>query len=115
MIGLLAANAEVIGGRIGFKGADLLAMSKDALRRLRGDRITAVFQDPMTALNPVLSIGTQMADDPVPFRAEPPGEAAAQHRDARKGPHPRPGAAGCGTIRTSSPAACDSASASPWR
>jgi peptide/nickel transport system ATP-binding protein len=62
VIGLLAANGEVTGGRIGFKDTDLLAMSKDALRRLRGDRLTAVFQDPMTALNPVLSIGTQMAE-----------------------------------------------------
>jgi oligopeptide/dipeptide ABC transporter ATP-binding protein len=62
VIGLLAANAEVTAGRIGFKGADLLAMDWDGLRRLRGDRITAVFQDPMSALNPVLSIGTQMAE-----------------------------------------------------
>jgi oligopeptide/dipeptide ABC transporter ATP-binding protein len=60
VIGLLAANTEVTGGRIGFKGTDLLAMSWEELRRLRGDRVTAVFQDPMTALNPVLSIGTQM-------------------------------------------------------
>jgi len=60
VIGLLAANGEVVGGRILFDGADLLRLSPDRLRRLRGDRITAIFQDPMTALNPVLSIGTQM-------------------------------------------------------
>ncbi len=62
VIGLLAANAEVVAGKILFNGADLLAMRPDELRRLRGDRITAIFQDPMTALNPVFSIGTQMTE-----------------------------------------------------
>ena len=62
VIGLLAPNAEVAAGRILFKGADLLALSAAELRRLRGDRITAIFQDPMTALNPVLSIGKQMTE-----------------------------------------------------
>jgi oligopeptide/dipeptide ABC transporter ATP-binding protein len=60
VIGLLAANGEVVGGRILFDGADLLRMDAEGLRRLRGDRVTAIFQDPMTSLNPVLSIGTQM-------------------------------------------------------
>jgi oligopeptide/dipeptide ABC transporter ATP-binding protein len=62
IIGLLAANAETASGRIRFKGEDLLNMSSDALRRIRGDRITAIFQDPMSSLNPVLSIGTQMME-----------------------------------------------------
>jgi len=62
VIGLLAANAEIVSGRILFKGADLLTMRPDELRRLRGDRITAIFQDPMSSLNPVLSIGTQMTE-----------------------------------------------------
>src|SRR5215203_759949 len=50
VIGLLASNAEVVSGRILFNGADLLVMRDTELRRLRGDRITAIFQDPMTAL-----------------------------------------------------------------
>jgi oligopeptide/dipeptide ABC transporter ATP-binding protein len=62
IIGLLAANAEIVSGKILFKGTDLLTMAADDLRKLRGDRITTVFQDPMTALNPVLSIGTQMTE-----------------------------------------------------
>jgi len=62
VIGLLAANAEVVAGKIPFNGVDLLAMRPDEFRRLRGDRITAIFQDPMTALNPVFSIGTQMTE-----------------------------------------------------
>ena len=60
VIGLLAANAEVTSGRILLNGADLLTMSGRELRSLRGERMTAIFQDPMTSLNPVLSIGTQM-------------------------------------------------------
>jgi peptide/nickel transport system ATP-binding protein len=60
VIGLLSANGAVTSGKILFNGADLLTMPADEFTRLRGDRITAIFQDPMTALNPVLSIGTQM-------------------------------------------------------
>jgi oligopeptide/dipeptide ABC transporter ATP-binding protein len=60
VLGLLAENAEIVGGRALFKGEDLLTMRKDKRRELLGDRITTVFQDPMTALNPVMSIGTQM-------------------------------------------------------
>ena len=62
VIGLLSANAEVRSGRILFNGADLLKLRPDELNRLRGDRITAIFQDPMTSLNPVLSVGTQMIE-----------------------------------------------------
>jgi peptide/nickel transport system ATP-binding protein len=61
-MGLLPPNAAIAGGRIVFDGADLLAMGEAALRDLRGRRIALVFQDPMTSLNPVLSIGTQMVD-----------------------------------------------------
>ncbi len=61
-IGLLPENAVIRGGRILFDGADVLRMSKAQLRDLRGRRMSMVFQDPMTSLNPVLSIGTQMTD-----------------------------------------------------
>ena len=62
VIRLLAANAEVREGRIVFDGRDLLTLSEGAMRALRGDRMAMVFQDPMTTLNPVLTIGTQMID-----------------------------------------------------
>jgi len=62
ILGLLAANGEVASGRIVFNGQDLLELGDDGMRALRGERITAVFQDPMTTLNPVLSIGTQMVN-----------------------------------------------------
>jgi len=59
---LLAENARIQSGVIEFQGQDILQMTPDALRDMRGNRISVVFQDPMTALNPVLSIGRQMID-----------------------------------------------------
>jgi ABC-type dipeptide/oligopeptide/nickel transport system ATPase component len=61
-MGLLQNNATISGGRIDFDGRDLLKLDLAELRDLRGRRISMVFQDPMTALNPVLSIGRQMID-----------------------------------------------------
>ena len=62
IIRLLAPNACVGEGAIRFKGSDLLALAPDEIRALRGDEIAMVFQDPMTSLNPVLTIARQMAD-----------------------------------------------------
>ena len=59
---LLADNAEIRGGQILFDGRDVLTLVPSELRRLRGERIAMVFQDPMTALNPVLPIATQAID-----------------------------------------------------
>ena len=59
---LLANNAVIRAGEVIFNGRDVLAMAPDALRALRGEEITMVFQDPMTSQNPVLSIGRQMTD-----------------------------------------------------
>jgi oligopeptide/dipeptide ABC transporter ATP-binding protein len=59
---LLAANAAVTSGTIRFEGADVLAMDEAALLGLRGRRAAMVFQDPMTAMNPVLSVARQMTD-----------------------------------------------------
>jgi oligopeptide/dipeptide ABC transporter ATP-binding protein len=59
---LMPANARIERGRIELAGTDLLTLDAEAMRKLRGDRVSVVFQDPMTALNPVLSIGRQMID-----------------------------------------------------
>jgi oligopeptide/dipeptide ABC transporter ATP-binding protein len=62
IIRLLAPNARVDNGTIRFKGRDLLGLPADEMRSLRGDQVSIVFQDPMTSLNPVRTIGRQMAD-----------------------------------------------------
>lgn len=62
IIGLLAQNASVKSGSILFEGSDLLEKSERQMRDICGTRMSMVFQDPMTTLNPVLSIGTQMTD-----------------------------------------------------
>jgi len=62
IIRLLAPNAKIDAGSILFRANDLLGLEPDAMRALRGDEISMVFQDPMTSLNPVLTIGRQMTD-----------------------------------------------------
>jgi oligopeptide/dipeptide ABC transporter ATP-binding protein len=69
IIRLLAPNARVDQGTVLWRGEDLLGLDDKAMRALRGDEISMVFQDPMTSLNPVLTIGRQMTD--------------VQHRDRR--------------------------------
>ena len=60
---LVAAPAgRIIGGRILFKGRDLLALPEDEMRKVRGREIGMVFQEPMTSLNPVLTIGRQLTE-----------------------------------------------------
>jgi oligopeptide/dipeptide ABC transporter ATP-binding protein len=79
-IRLLPDNAEIRGGEVLFEGQDVLRMSPRQLRDLRGRRISMVFQDPMTALNPVLSIGTQMVD--IQYRDKGLSTAAKRDRAA---------------------------------
>ena len=61
-MGLMQGNAEIIDGSLQFSGIDLRGLSPEAWRAIRGKRISMVFQDPMTSLNPVRSIGQQMMD-----------------------------------------------------
>jgi oligopeptide/dipeptide ABC transporter ATP-binding protein len=53
---------RIVGGSIRFKGTDLLQLSDVEIRRVRGRRIAMVFQEPMTSLNPVLTIGLQLTE-----------------------------------------------------
>lgn len=62
VMGLLAENAEVTAGSVVFEGRDLLTMTAQGRRSLLGDRLSMIFQDPMTALNPVRTIESQIID-----------------------------------------------------
>jgi peptide/nickel transport system ATP-binding protein len=53
---------RIVGGRILFKGRDLLALSEEDMRRVRGREIGMIFQEPMTSLNPVFTVGEQIAE-----------------------------------------------------
>jgi peptide/nickel transport system ATP-binding protein len=58
---LLASNA-IVGGEINFAGRNLLALPENELRSIRGREIAMIFQEPMTALNPVMTVGAQIAE-----------------------------------------------------
>ncbi|HMI94323.1 MAG TPA: ATP-binding cassette domain-containing protein, partial [Polyangiales bacterium] len=50
------------GGAVRYRGTDLLKLSEQEMREIRGNRISMIFQEPMTSLNPVLSVGRQIAE-----------------------------------------------------
>jgi oligopeptide transport system ATP-binding protein len=62
ILGLLAGNGRVRSGRALFEGRDLIRLKDRALRGIRGREIAMIFQDPMTSLNPVLTIGRQIRE-----------------------------------------------------
>jgi peptide/nickel transport system ATP-binding protein len=62
LLGLLPPAARRRVGSLTFEGADLTSLDAAGLRALRGSRMAMIFQDPMTSLNPVFTIGTQLAD-----------------------------------------------------
>lgn len=53
---------KIVSGEILFKGKDLLSLSEDELRKVRGNEISVIFQEPMTSLNPVFTIGYQISE-----------------------------------------------------
>jgi oligopeptide transport system ATP-binding protein len=53
---------RIVSGEVLFEGNDLLKLNEDEIRKIRGNRIAMVFQEPMTSLNPVLTIGKQMTE-----------------------------------------------------
>ncbi|MCW1840056.1 ABC transporter ATP-binding protein [Prosthecomicrobium hirschii] len=82
LIGLTPPNTSAISGEIRFDGQNLVGLDPTAFARLRGRRIAMIFQDPMTALNPLFTIGTHLVDvlrhrDPGLSRAAALSEATA--------------------------------------
>src|ERR1041385_4323082 len=53
---------KIVGGQLIFDGENLLDLSEEEMRHIRGNRIAMIFQDPMTSLNPVLTIGRQITE-----------------------------------------------------
>jgi peptide/nickel transport system ATP-binding protein len=62
IMGLVPPPGRIAGGQILFEGLDLLALPPQQLRALRGDRISMIFQEPMSSLNPAFTIGDQIAE-----------------------------------------------------
>ena len=60
LLGLIDAPGRISGGEILFRGEDLLKKSEEEMRRIRGKEISMIFQDPMTSLNPLQTIGRQI-------------------------------------------------------
>ncbi|WP_040225348.1 ABC transporter ATP-binding protein [Bhargavaea cecembensis] len=59
---LLASNGKVVGGEVRFKGDNLLTYTEKKMRSLRGNKISMIFQEPMTSLNPVFTVGQQISE-----------------------------------------------------
>jgi peptide/nickel transport system ATP-binding protein len=62
LVNYLGRNGKIAGGDIVFQGKSLVGRSAEELRKLRGNQISMVYQDPMTSLNPVIRIGEQMSE-----------------------------------------------------
>mgnify|MGYP000267230516 CR=1 FL=1 len=62
IMGLLQSPGKVIGGSITFEGRDVLAFSKKEMASFRGSEVAMIFQNPMTCLNPVYTVGNQLIE-----------------------------------------------------
>ncbi len=62
ILGLVGAPGRVEGGEVLFHGRDLLKLSADEMRKIRGDQIAMIFQQPQSSLNPVMKVGLQIAE-----------------------------------------------------
>ena len=79
---LLPPQARV-SGRITFCGEDLLSLSEERMREIRGAGISMIFQEPMTALNPVMRVGDQVAEAVLAHPAPPIGARTASQTGKR--------------------------------
>ena len=82
IIGLVDPPGRVAAGSILYQGRDLARLSAEEMRRLRGNRIAMIFQDPMMTLNPVLRIDTQMIETVLAHDNVSKSEARGRARDA---------------------------------
>ena len=88
----LGRAGRLTGGRILFQGRDMAALDSAALRAVRGRQIAMVYQDPMSSLNPVMSVGRQLMEVPILHSGARPGRSApprARHHGGRRAAGPR--------------------------
>ena len=62
ILGILAGNSIIEGGEILYDGKDLLKISEEEMCKIRGDKISMIFQDPLSSLNPIVKIGKQITE-----------------------------------------------------
>lgn len=62
ILGILAGNSIIESGEILYDGKDLLRISEDDMHRIRGDKISMIFQDPLSSLDPIVKIGKQITE-----------------------------------------------------
>ncbi len=77
IINLVSKPGFIADGSVWFDGRDLATLSQEEMRKVRGNRISMIFQDPMMTLNPVLTIGTQMVETVLAHRNVSKAEAEA--------------------------------------
>ena len=75
IMGLTAQNGKIVGGSVEFNGHKIHEMSEKELRKIRGNEVSIIFQDPMTSLNPVWTVGNQIAEA-VSLHTDKKGKAA---------------------------------------
>ena len=108
--GLLERPGRIAGGEIRFEGQRIDNLPRERMRRIRGKKIGAVFQDPLTSLNPLFTVGDQLVETiENPPRPERRGGTQARDRAAGGKWASRRLTSASTSTRTSSPAACANA------
>jgi ABC-type dipeptide/oligopeptide/nickel transport system ATPase component len=88
IMGLLPPSGRTVSGSIRFEGRELTGMSQHELEDIRGRQIAMIFQDPMTSLNPTLTIGRQIVETMQRHLDLSRDDARKRDRAARRGAHP---------------------------
>jgi peptide/nickel transport system ATP-binding protein len=78
VMGLVNNSRAIVSGEVLFRGQDLLTLPKDELRRIRGEKISMIFQDPMTSLHPFYKVGAQITEAIRVHRSIPKDQAMKQ-------------------------------------
>ncbi|WP_294348349.1 ABC transporter ATP-binding protein [uncultured Clostridium sp.] len=78
IMGLLSSNGKIVDGEVLFNGQDISKATEKEMEQIRGNKISMIFQDPMTSLNPVLTIGDQLTEPLIKHKGMNKKEAIAE-------------------------------------